>query len=81
MTKREETGTGFEYNKVVIPYGTIVLGKETRCDGIVDCHSQQDEQGCGLGSFQTSLLGDYIFLYTKDFVPFKIMSLNFHSRF
>ena len=49
----------FEYNKVIIPYGTIVFGKKTRCDGRVDCKDQKDEQGCGLGSFQSSLLGKF----------------------
>ena len=48
----------YVYNATLIPKGTIVQIKGTRCDGIIDCHKGIDEQNCGVNKFLNYAIGN-----------------------
>ena len=48
----------FVFNQTVIPAGTIVNIKATRCDGVIECGDGSDEKWCGgMELYQTFLTG------------------------
>ena len=60
-------------NQTVIPAGTIITIKATRCDGVIECGDGSDEKnGCGMEVENTMLAGKtlltYIFLSEFSFL-------------
>ena len=48
----------FVFNQTVIPAGTIVNIKATRCDGVIECFDDSDESWCGkMELYETILIG------------------------
>ena len=50
----------YAHNVSIIPEGTKVEIKATRCNGVSECWNNEDEEGCGLRQFETILTGNCI---------------------
>jgi hypothetical protein len=47
-----------KFNATIIPEGTTVEIWATRCNGVAECWNNEDEEGCGLGPWETTSIGD-----------------------
>jgi hypothetical protein len=59
----------FQYNQTVIFAGTIVNIKATRCDGVIECLDDSDEEWCGgMKLYETILTGKNLLTFSDFFL-------------
>ena len=62
-------------NQTVIPTGTIITIKATRCDGVIECGDGSDEKnGCGMKVENTILAGKTLltYIFCQDFLFYTV---------